>query len=86
MRKAPDGCVITCPDVSLESLLDYRDAMAKSGLKCLSTREADGSCSVYYKVGESTFVFTWEDDAVQIFMLEEPICLAPVWYFYGISQ
>lgn len=86
LRKAPDGCVITCPDVSLESLLDYRDALAKAGLKCLATREADGSCSVYYEVGESTFVFTWEADAVQIFMLEEPICMAPVWYFYGISQ
>lgn len=86
IREAPDGCTIICPSVSLESLLDYRDALNEVGLECLSTQEENGHCNVYYEVGESTFVFTWEEDAVQIFMLEEPICLAPIWYFYGISQ
>lgn len=82
----PDGCVITCPGVSLEALLDYRETLAGVGLECLSTQEEDGVCSVYYEVGGSTIVFSWEADAVQIFMLEEPVCLAPVWYFYAFSQ
>jgi len=86
LQNAPDGCVITCPGVSLEALLDYRDALAGTGLACVSTREEDGSCDVYFEVGGSTFVFTWEDGAVQIFMLEEPICLVPVWYFLGLAR
>lgn len=86
LREAPSGCVITCPGVSLEELLDYQDTLARVGLECISTQEEDGSCNVYYELGESTFVFSWQEDAVQIFMLEEPICLAPVWYFYGLSQ
>lgn len=80
LSEPPDGCVVTCFNVSREELLAYQDALSAMGLHSLYTNEEEGSYTVYYETAGSTFVFTWEDDTVQIFMMEQPICLAPIWY------
>ena len=77
---APDGCVMAMPRVSREDLESYRDYLDSVGIACLDSKEENGGLTVYYSFGDSQFAFEWSEEALTLFMFENPVCFVPVWY------
>lgn len=78
--RKPDACVIRIPDVSLEEAKEYQQNLALVGLNPVETAEEGDIWSLTYQEGDSIFTLTWENGAMTIQMLTEPVFLMPVWF------
>lgn len=81
---APDGCVTEIPNVERDELEDYRDYLDSLGIACLDSKEEDGSLTIYYSFSGSKFSFKWANDTVTLYLFENPVCFAPVWYIESL--
>lgn len=84
LDSAPDGCVIEIPSVEREDLEEYRDYLDSVGVASLDSKEEDGSLTIYYNFSGSQFGFKWENGTITLYMFENPVCFAPVWYITSL--
>ena len=77
--RGADGCLINVPEVDQEAFWAYRDLLAAHGLTALA--EDTDSQTIYYDFAGCDFALSWEEGEAQIFMMEQPACFVPYWYF-----
>ena len=81
--RAPDVCVITWNGATKETILRYCETIADLGWENSGAAEDGGQYILSYELGDSVLYFMWEADTLKIYMQENPICFAPLWYIYA---
>lgn len=81
LEAAPDGCVITVRNVTRSAVERYRDLLSRNpGIVPLNEPAAEGGLKLMYSVSDSQLVLDWNDGTLVVYMLQNPVCLAPAWY------
>jgi len=80
LERTADSCILTCPGVTRDGLLAYRDILERCGLSYQLREEGDRlSVTCVYEGGSTLFLLS--GDTVRISMDGAPLCFVPSWYW-----
>lgn len=85
LESPPDACVIATRRVSREEMENNCvELELTEGIERVDLTGDSESLRVTFKAGESVFVWEWKSEVATVFMLENPVCFAPVWYIASL--
>lgn len=77
----PESCVLEFSDVTEDEVVAYVSELYEEiGLDGEWSDREGGYYDVYFQAGGSVLTVSWTEDGAAIYMLENPVCLAPGWF------
>lgn len=77
----PEGCVLKFPEVTEEEVVEYISVLNDEiGLDGEWSDHENGYYDVFFRAGDSVLAVSWAEKGAAIYMLENPVCLAPDWF------
>lgn len=82
LTSTPEQCVLKFSDVTEEETAQYLSLLYDVlGLSGSRVDGEDGCYDVYFSCDDSVLVVSWTGKGADIYLLENPVCLAPGWFF-----
>lgn len=82
LTSTPEQCVLKFSDVTEEETAQYLSLLYDVlGLSGNRMDGEDGCYDVYFSFGDSVLAVSWTGEGADIYLLENPVCLAPGWFF-----
>lgn len=82
LTSTPEQCVLKFSDVTEEETAQYLSLLYEGlGLSGSRVDGEDGCYDVYFSCDDSVLVVSWTGKGADIYLLENPVCLAPGWFF-----
>lgn len=77
----PEGCVMEFSEAPEEEVTEYISVLSDEiGLDAERSDHEDGYYDVIFQAGDSILTVSWTEDGAAIYMLKDPVCLAPGWF------
>lgn len=77
----PESCVLEFSDVTEEELVGYLSLLHDGrGLGGKWSDRENGYYDVFFQAGDSVLTVSWTEKGAAMYMLENPVCLAPDWF------
>lgn len=77
----PEHCILEFSDVTEDEVVEYIAYLYEVlGLSGRWVDGENGDYNVYFQCGDSVLAVSWEEKGAAIYMLEDPVCLAPDWF------
>lgn len=81
LTSPPESCILEFSDVTEEEVVEYIYYLHEVlGLDGNWVDGENGYYDVYFRAGDSVLVVSWTEKGAAIYMLENPVCLAPDWF------
>lgn len=81
LTSPPEHCVLEFSDVTEEEVAEYISFLDNwLGLSGERVDGGNGYYDVYFQAGDSILAVSWAEKGAAIYMLENPVCLAPDWF------
>lgn len=82
LTSTPEQCVLKFSNVTEEETAQYLSLLYEGlGLSGSRVDGEDGCYDVYFSCGDSVLAISWTGKGAAIYLLENPVCLAPGWFF-----
>ena len=85
-ERIPDMCTIRVEGVTLEDARNYQQLLSYEGMEPFTVTEEDSSLMLSYMYSDSLFTVAWQDQALTIRMLQNPLLLIPDWYYMTLLK
>lgn len=81
LTSPPENCILKYADVTEPEVVEYIYLLHEAiGLNGRWENDGDDFYKVYFQVDDSIFVVSWSEEVAAIYMLKNPVCLAPGWF------
>lgn len=81
LTSPPESCILEYADVTEPEVIEYISLLYHDiGLDGEWVDGENDFYNVYFQAGDSVFVVSWSEEGAAIYMLRNPVCLAPDWF------
>lgn len=79
------GWYNTVKAISRDTVENYVEFLSSLGVAPFSAKAEEDAMKWYYSIADSELVFERTEEKLTVYMLQNPVCFAPVWYIEAMS-